>query len=118
MTTRLPPHDGHGVSGERFWPRERLCAEGLDGVATLFQEFVTALPLGSRQGFVARVKSLRMPEPLLRLVEAWVERGLGSDEERRMITRHGATLARAIADRLPTMEQRPVLLIDELAYLC
>jgi energy-coupling factor transporter ATP-binding protein EcfA2 len=164
MTHLLPPHYGHGVCGERFWPREALCAEvltalrrgecvrlfgprrtgkssllkecarrlraedgylvvevnaeGLDGVATLFEQFVTALPMASRQGFVARVKALNVPGKIERLVEAWVERGAAGDDDRRLVTRHWGTLARAIAELLPTLAQRPVLLVDELAYLC
>jgi energy-coupling factor transporter ATP-binding protein EcfA2 len=161
---RLPPHYGHGVSGDRFWPRPALCeqvmtalkrgecvtlfgarrtgkssllrecarrlrdddgvvvvevnGEGLEAIATLFQQFVAALPAFSREGFVARVKSLRLPEPLLEVVQRWLDRGGSSGEDAQLVTRHWATLARAIAALLPEMPARPVLILDELAYLC
>ena len=164
MAEKLAPHYGHGISGDRFWPRPALCrqimaalrqgecvqlfgprrtgkssllkecarrlrdeeglavvevnGEGMDAVASLFHELVAALPASSREGFLTRVRAFMPPDSVLKIIESWLGRGSALSEDPDLITRHWASLARAIAGQLPDMPARPILFVDELPFLC
>lgn len=92
--------------------------EGMDVVSTLFNQFVAALPANSREGFMTRLRAFQVPEALLRVIEGFSGQGGAAGEDSQLVSRHGASLATAITQLLPTMQPRPVLFIDELPYLC
>lgn len=92
--------------------------EGMDAVASLFNQIVASLPNNNFTGFKARIDQLKMPERMYELIDIWRGKGRAGGEDAKLVTRHWASVAQAITQSIPDMESRPVLFIDELTYLC
>ena len=160
---KLPPHYGHGVSGERFWPRPELdlllrrlrlgnsismfglrrsgkssllkeCirilkedgqlsvievdGQGMDAVSSLFNGIIASLPKKDFNSLRARFTGLNLPHRLRDIFDLWRGRDRESQTDTALVTRHWASMAQLITQLIPAMETRPVLIFDEITYLC
>ena len=160
---KLPPHYGHGVSGDRFWARAELelmlrrlrlgnsvsvfgprrngkssllkesarilrendqltvievDGQGMDAVASLFNRIVEGLPGRNFENFRVRIANLKVPQRVGEIIDLWRGQSRESRDDAILVTRHWATLAQLVVQFIPTMDTRPVLIIDEITYLC
>lgn len=92
--------------------------QGMDAVASLFNRIVASLPSKSFESFRVQFTNLKLPQRMGEIVDLWRGKSRESRDDAMLITRHWAALSQLIAKFIPTMKARPVLMIDEITYLC
>ena len=92
--------------------------QGMEAIASLFSRIVTSLPDKNFESFRARFTNFNVSKQIGEIIDLWRGQSRESSKDAALVTRHWTTLAQHVAQLIPTMTTRPVLIIDEITFLC